>query len=829
MVDPPLFSQEDLFALLRDVKTWNQMRLAHPGFIPELSGIELKGFCLAGVNFSKVRMLNVHLDGANLIASNWKGAVVENVNFDSAQLERTDFRQSELKNSKFIGSSLDSTVFGNASLECVKFEKTSILNSSFKSADLYRVSFRDSIIDTTNFEKSTLHIVLFQSCNIENSRFKNAGFRSLDLLGSNLRQCDFWNCDLSLVQNLQEGHLAAADLAYSTLPNDFQFTGLKSVEETSKRAQAILYTLILACGFVLFSIMGVKDQQIILNSEKIQLPLIQVGVPIRLFSVFAPLIVTCIFVYFHVYLAYVWRVLSGLPAYFPDGMALGEKVYPWIMNGVTVKYFSFLSGGKLPYRQIRGFGRTFFGWALALLVQFVFFLFFLKLHSWLVTIIHLVYISLSLMFVFYSVSRRDKMFRRTFFIEKVWRGSAAIFDKLLKLGLHEKPPKKGGFIIVLVLSSCLFFAFLILESGDRCHYKYFDIDLVGEKLVKRPDNWKQEDSSKLSEKIEVLNLSNANFNYARFSNVFFAKAVLDDSKMNGFSVDDSDFYGASMKSAQMSKANIEKCNFESVHLNCADMTYVKMSEVKFPKATLTDVIFDYATVDLRDRDKFGACFMGAMMNGVKFRFSDLEEVNFQDADLSSADFYGAKIKKSVFSPTVKTGKDPNGTKDTVMTGTRFVLSTLEDVEINSVDLNSIDFSGATMTRVNLVDTWLIEANFQGSLLILCNFRDARLIKAEMEGSDLKHVSFQDADLRGAKLQGANLKFVSFREADLREAKLQGAKMLHTDLKGARLEGANLEGVSFLTAEQLNDACFDTTTILPDHLFEQYEYALTPSP
>ncbi len=68
-----------------------------------------------------------------------------------------------------------------------------------------------------------------------------------------------------------------------------------------------------------------------------------------------------------------------------------------------------------------------------------------------------------------------------------------------------------------------------------------------------------------------------------------------------------------------------------------------------------------------------------------------------------------------------------------------------------------------------------------------------------------------ADLNGADLQGANLT----------GANLQGA-----NLGGANLEGADLTNAKYLTRRQLDDACGDEETTLPDYLAD---YQMKPCP
>ena len=91
---------------------------------------------------------------------------------------------------------------------------------------------------------------------------------------------------------------------------------------------------------------------------------------------------------------------------------------------------------------------------------------------------------------------------------------------------------------------------------------------------------------------------------------------------------------------------------------------------------------------------------------------------------------------------------------------------------------------------------------QGAYLLGVNLNGANL-----RGADLRNVSLTHAELFLADLSAANL-----RGADLTDAILRGAVLTDADLTDADLSGA-----LYLTQEQLNTACGDKDTKLPDGL------------
>ena len=79
-------------------------------------------------------------------------------------------------------------------------------------------------------------------------------------------------------------------------------------------------------------------------------------------------------------------------------------------------------------------------------------------------------------------------------------------------------------------------------------------------------------------------------------------------------------------------------------------------------------------------------------------------------------------------------------------------------------------------------------------------------------TDLTGIDLHDANLKGALLTKTNL-----TGADLRDARLDGASLSDANLTGANLTGADLRGTKNLTQMQLDQACGDAHTKLPEGL------------
>ena len=84
-------------------------------------------------------------------------------------------------------------------------------------------------------------------------------------------------------------------------------------------------------------------------------------------------------------------------------------------------------------------------------------------------------------------------------------------------------------------------------------------------------------------------------------------------------------------------------------------------------------------------------------------------------------------------------------------------------------------------------------------------------------TDLTGINLHGANLKGALLAKTNLSNADLSGAYLTGASLSGANLTGADLRGADLRGADLRGAKNLTQMQLDQACGDAHTKLPEGL------------
>ena len=188
------------------------------------------------------------------------------------------------------------------------------------------------------------------------------------------------------------------------------------------------------------------------------------------------------------------------------------------------------------------------------------------------------------------------------------------------------------------------------------------------------------------------------------------------------------------------------------------------------------------------------------------------------ADLSHAEV-SLQIQPA---PEGKTRRDLSRTKGALLAGRdlryisgRFAFlakSVLHSSDLRGAELSHADLRGADLRNADLRGAILSEADLEGA-----NLRNADLREAYLGSANMRRALLEGCRLQRALLPATHLEEATMDGADVQEAYLPGA-FLH----GARLPGADLRGTHriskySLVQGQLDHACGDSRTKLPDGL------------
>jgi uncharacterized protein YjbI with pentapeptide repeats len=177
-------------------------------------------------------------------------------------------------------------------------------------------------------------------------------------------------------------------------------------------------------------------------------------------------------------------------------------------------------------------------------------------------------------------------------------------------------------------------------------------------------------------------------------------------------------------------------------------------------------------------------------------------------------------------------------KNLMLGGSNFTGANFRDADLSYTDMRETNLTAAVLEKATMIRTWFtgarmekanfarVEAyrsSFQKVVAKGASFASAELQRAAFDGADLSYASFEKADLSRASfdetvLSGASFAYANLSRADLSKASVAGtigldrAFMLLT-----RIEGLDLSRATGLDQSQIDMACGDAKTRLPEGL------------
>ena len=229
--------------------------------------------------------------------------------------------------------------------------------------------------------------------------------------------------------------------------------------------------------------------------------------------------------------------------------------------------------------------------------------------------------------------------------------------------------------------------------------------------------------------------------------------------------------GRDLRQAVLMRADLRLFDFTGAHLEGADLTNASLQGASFgcansglpPRGSGFERPFDLQGC---------AKLSGALLHGTK-----LEEVNLVSADLTGAELLG----------THAVGANLDQVK---MKKARVEYADFSDTKLTLADFEGVDFYQTNLRGVQMVSARGVRSSFSSSQLDGAYATSSYLDGASFAGSSLRAGNFGGAQMKGATFFGTALE-----AADLSHAQLQGAVFLFANLDGASFREANLAGIN----------------------------------
>lgn len=148
-------------------------------------------------------------------------------------------------------------------------------------------------------------------------------------------------------------------------------------------------------------------------------------------------------------------------------------------------------------------------------------------------------------------------------------------------------------------------------------------------------------------------------------------------------------------------------------------------------------------------------FIGAELFSVQMQNSFLHGAQLQSAILIKAELQGASLM-----------------------GAQLQGADLAEAQLQRAILQGGGLQGANLERAQLQGVHMVQAQMQGASLRGAQLQGATLTAAKLQGADLSEAQLQGASLKNAQLQGVSFFHAQLQGADLREANIWMASFYH---------------------------------------------------
>ncbi len=507
-----------------------------------------------------------------------------------AVLNGRDLSGADLRDANLDGANLRNAKLGPGTLLC---------NADFSRADLYQAD-------------------------LSGADLRDANFSYANVSEANLREADLKGARLAMANGvLRTEQLAGTDLTGAALPEQLAklYDALENVKGISESARKLFLAVLAACLYCWLTIATTTDVNLITNGKSSPLPMIQTSIPIVGFYMVAPLLVLCVYFYFHFYLQKLWEELGSLPAIFPDGRPLHAKVDPWLLNDLVRAHLPRLSANRPFMSYFQLWISVLLAWWVVPVTMLLFWGRYLRRHEVIGTAFHVVLLVISIVaavrlyrlavLTLSGVERKAFTWKNALPSRRTYQAAGLTCVVGILFGLVSFGAIGG------VRSSAPLFGFLRLPLsaagrtvlGPRTWVPRW-MALIGyppfanfdhaEVSQKKPA-WSEKKYDDPDSVIGAQFLEGADLRYASGVGAFLARADLHGADLSGAELSFADLSGAELAYARLSNAGLLRANLRGAHA-----TYVELIEAELGGANLS-----------------GAYLLLANLSGAKLDYADL--------------------------------------------------------------------------------------------------------------------------------------------------------------------------------------------------------------
>ncbi|MGB7934335.1 MAG: pentapeptide repeat-containing protein [Gammaproteobacteria bacterium] len=278
-------------------------------------------------------------------------------------------------------------------------------------------------------------------------------------------------------------------------------------------------------------------------------------------------------------------------------------------------------------------------------------------------------------------------------------------------------------------------------------------------------------------------------------NTDFGLGVLSSMRLDGSNLSGSMF--SSVDHVSFIRARMRGVDFSGKLLNSADFSDANLSVSNNEKVTCNNCTYQNAI--LTGANMANAAFLNASFRGADLRTTSFKEASFINVDLRDAHYSMEKLLGQdglrMANHIVYGGQGCDiGTENTQCRGLPLKNLQFGAIKLQDINFQNTDLSGADFTRVDSIDNvGFAGADLQGVTFtgkaLSADFSRANLSRAQCDRINLNgYTSFKGANLEETNFSNAGLELADFTGANLRNANLTGSRVNLLAFDGAITDG-----------------------------------------
>ncbi len=592
----------------------------------------------------------------------------------------------DLAGAPLVGVDLRGAALAGANLARAELRGANLVGAQLQGADLGDADLSACYLGSASLADATL----------TRARLVGADLNKTDLSRADLSETNLFNANLGDAVGLRVQQLAGADLSNATLPPPIAFDGLQTVSEISRHARTNFLTLLAAALFCWLATSTTTDLALVTNASSLQLPILNVDVPVGSFYWAVPPLLLAVYLYLHFYLVRLWRELAALPAIFEDGRRLDQKAFPWLLSGLATANVRRLHERRLPLSGLENIVSFVLAWCIVPLTLGVLWLRYLPRHEWVGTAIHLVVLTAAIWAAIHFFVTMRRAFRRTA------RGRPAETEAVRRWRpwqVLRGAPARGGFWALLIGGVLFWLSWGVFHAPA-------DPDRPAWLAALDGSGWDYEPFRTLGYH-PVIELP-----FARLSTVDEGAAAPEraqpgdagqarpawDAPVTGIVLRGRSLRGARLTGAYLIDSDLAGADLSGAALDDADLRWTDLSGATLDQARLGGARLDGANLkEARGRRTF---FAGASLNGAVLFNAHLETANFSRASLAGATLLGARLDRAIL---FDADLSRSNLGDASLAGAALVDANLSAAVIGNADLRGTE--GLTCAQLQSAVNW----------------------------------------------------------------------------------------------------------------------------